>query len=180
MKTCSMLFALVLFSVLFSVFFSATAQAQDPVGALGSHSIKVFAEFSGAETGQSSGVLWGASAGGYLQGRLLGFVLRGSEESSGTNIHVYDAVAGPRLALPLPILKPFVEIGGGMGHSGYYDEQGYFGSGWGPAWQVDSGVEHGLLPRLQWRIVEAAYGRIYVGPGVSSTTISTGLTLHLW
>jgi hypothetical protein len=175
-KICSKLLAL----ALFSAFIPLPVFGAGHLAAVGGHSINVFAELSGARTGQSSGTSWGGSAGGYLQGQLLGFVLRGTADRNGRNIHVYDLVAGPRVSLPVPLLKPFVEITGGLGHAGYYNSTGAFGSGWGPAWQLNAGLQHGIFPRLQWRIVEVGYGHIYTGPGVTPTIVSTGLVLRLW
>jgi hypothetical protein len=176
-KTPSVLLALALLSAI--TLFAPAARAQDPADGLGAHSANLFADFSSATVGQGDGWIWGGSAGGYYQSHLLGFVLRGSAVPGGDTIHVYEALAGPRLALDIPILKPFIEATGGMGHSGYYDGIGNFARAWGPAWQVDAGVEHGLFPHLRWRIVDVAYGHVYVGPGISPTIISTGLALHL-
>lgn len=176
-KSCLALFALALLSVSFTL----PANAQDLLSDNdGGHEAKVFAEFSGAHSGQGTGYLWGGSAGGYLQGHLLGVVLRGTAEPSGATVHVFNVVCGPRLAVDLPVFRLYVEAAGGMGHAGYYDTYGNFGSSWGPAWQADAGVSHGLLSRLDWRVLEVAYGRIYAGPGVSPVIISTGLSLHLW
>ena len=173
MKRCSMWFAL----ASLSVFFTLTARAQDITGG---HSANVFAEFSSANLGQGDGFIWGGSAGGYLQGHVLGWVLRGTAEPSGDMFHFYNAVAGPRIALDIPFLKPYVEAAGGVGHSNYVNGAGNSGSSWGAAWQVDAGVEHGLFPHLRWRIVEVGYGHIYAGPGISPTVISTGLSLKLF
>jgi|HubBroStandDraft_5_1064220.scaffolds.fasta_scaffold349047_2 hypothetical protein len=175
-KRCSFLLTVASLSVFF--LFPCGSRAQEP-GA-GGHTAHVFAEFTAANLGQGDGFIWGGSAGAYEQGHVLGWVLRGSADTAGGTFHVYNAVVGPRIALDLPLLKPFVEATGGVGHSDYYGSSGSTGSSWGAAWQVDGGVEHGLLPRLRWRIVEVAYGHIYAGPGVSPTTISTGLTLHVW
>jgi len=176
MKRCSMLFALALLSAVIT----APAQAQDPAGGLGGHQGNLFAEFSAANLGQGTGFISGASAGGYLQGPLLGLVMRATAAPGGDTFHVYSAVLGPRIAFDLPVLRPFIEAGGGIGHSSYYNSGGNFARGWGPAWQIDAGVEHSLLPRVQWRVLEVAWGHIDVGPGVAPTVISSGLTLHLW
>jgi hypothetical protein len=173
-KNCPMLLALALLSVSFTL----SARAQDPAAGIG-RSPWVFAEGSTANIGQGNGFIWGASAGGYVQGHLLGWVLRGTAEPAGGTFHIYNAVIGPRVTLDLPLLQPFLEAAGGIGHSTYDAANGNLGGSWGAAWQVAAGVEHGLLPRIRWRVVEVAYGHIYAGPGVSPTVISTGLTLHL-
>ncbi len=176
MNRCSMLFAVALLSAVIA----SPAPAQDPTSGLGSHTGNFFAEFSAANLGQGSGFISGASAGGYFQGRLLGMVLRATAAPGGDSFHVYSAVLGPRIAFDLPMVKPFLEAGGGIGHSSYYNPAGDFSRAWGPAWQVDAGVEHSLLPWVNWRILEVAYGHIDVGSGIAPTIVSSGLTLHLW
>jgi hypothetical protein len=168
-----MLFALALLS---AFTFTALARAQESVDGLTGRSGSVFAEFSAANPGQGNGFLWGGSAGAAMQGRFLGFVVRGTAEPSGPNIHLYEAVFGPRFAFDLPWVKPFVEAGGGMGRN--VNDYGTGGPAWGAAWQVAAGVEHDLGPHLRWRAIEAAYGHIYAAGGVSPFIISTGLRLR--
>jgi hypothetical protein len=156
------------------------ALAQDDGLGLGHHGANVFAEFSGGRTGQVEGIVWGGSAGGYLQGRLLGFVVRGTALPSNSAIRIYDAVLGPRFSIGLPFVRAFAEVGGGMGHSSFYDSTGNLTSDWGAAWQVNVGVAHTILPRVDWRILEGSYARIYTGPVVSPVMLSTGVTLHVW
>ncbi|HEX3986803.1 MAG TPA: hypothetical protein VHX13_09365 [Acidobacteriaceae bacterium] len=156
------------------------AVAQDVGFGPGHHGANVFAEFSGGRTGQGEGITWGGSAGSYLQGHLLGLVVRGTALPSNSTIRIYDAVLGPRIAVALPFVRVFAEAGGGMGHSGFYDSTGNLASEWGPAWQVNLGFAHTLLPRVEWRILEGSYSRIYAGPGVSPVMLSTGLSLHVW
>lgn len=176
MKSLSGWCSLALMSALFAV----PALGQE-VGGLGfGHGLNVFAEFSAARSGQGVGTLWGGSAGSYIQGRALGFGLRATDVPSNSAIHVFDAVAGPRVALGLPLVSLFVEAGGGVGRSGYYDRFGNFGDSWGPAWQANVGASHAFLQRVSWRILDVGYGRIYAGPNVSPLFISTGLNLHVW
>lgn len=176
MKSLSRCFALTLLPVLLSL----PALAQDTGIGLPHHGANLFAELSAGRTGQGEGIVWGGSAGAYLQGSLLGFVIRGTALPGNTAIRVYDAVLGPRFAVTLPFVRAFAEAGGGMGHSGYYDSTGSLTSHWGPAWQINAGVARTLLPRVEWRILEGSYARIYAGPGVSPVMLSTGLTLHAW
>lgn len=167
--------------VLLSVSLSAPAFAQDEGLGSGSRSGSVFLEASAARTGQGAGWVWGGSAGGYIQGRVLGFVARATALPGNSDIHVYDAVIGPRLAVTLPFVRGWVEAGGGMGYTGgYYSSPTTLGSAWGAAWQVDAGVSHRIFPRVDWRILEVGYGHIYTGSGVSPVMASTGLTLHLF
>jgi hypothetical protein len=172
-KRSARLFALVLLS---AFTFTALARAQESVDGFSGRSGSFFAEFSAANPGQGNGFLWGGSAGAAMQGRLLGFVLRGTAEPSGNNIHLYQAVLGPRFAVELPWFRPFVEAGGGMGRN--VNGNGYSGSSWGAAWQAAIGAERDLGPHIRWRAIEVAYGHIFAAGGVSPTVISTGFTLH--
>ena len=170
-----------LFLILLSAVLSTPAFAQDAgLGGL-SRRGSVFLEASAARTGQGAGYVWGGSAGAYIQGRILGLVARATALPGNQDIHVYDAVLGPRLAVTLPFVRAWVEAGGGMGYTGgYYSSPGTLGTSWGAAWQADAGVSHGILPHLDWRILEIGYGHIYTGSGVSPVMASTGLTLHIW
>jgi hypothetical protein len=166
--------------ILLSAFLSAPAFAQDEGLGIGPRSGSVFAEFSTAHSGQGTGVIWGGSGGGYIQGHLLGFMARATVLPGNVNIHSYSAVLGPRLAVSLPFVRLFVEAGGGVGRSDSFNDLGLWSNAWGAAWQADVGVAHSLGPRLDWRMLEIAYGRIYAGSGASPLVASTGLTLHLW
>jgi hypothetical protein len=166
--------------VLFSASITAPLLAQDDGIGAGRRGASVFAEFSAARPGQGESVVWGGSGGGYIQGRILGFAARATALPSNSGIRLYSAVVGPRIAISLPMVRAFVEAGGGTGYTNYYNGLGESGASWGAAWQADAGVSHGILPRVDWRILEVAYGHIYVGQGISPAVASTGLTLHLW
>lgn len=166
--------------VLLFAFTFTPAFAQDTAGLGMGHAGNLFLEASTARTGQGSGFIWGGSAGAYLQGRLLGFVARATALPGNATTHAYSAVLGPRIAVSLPLFRAYLEAGGGYGRSDGYNSGYATGSSWGPAWQVDVGVEHTLLPHLDWRILELAYGHIYAGPGLAPTVLSTGLTVHFW
>ena len=121
MKTPSAWLAL----VLLSAFTSAPAFAQDDGLGVGPRGGSVFAEASaGQRRDKADGVIWGGSGGGYFQGHVLGFMARATALPGNANLRVYDAVIGPRLAVSLPFVRLFVEAGGGMGHSGYYNSAG--------------------------------------------------------
>lgn len=171
MTQCWKLYALALLSACIA----APAIAQNPIS---NHSSGIFAEFSMANPGQGEGWIGGGSAGAFFQGHSLGWVLRGLAEPSGATSHVYEATFGPRIAMTLPFLKPFIEVGGGAGHASYSTGYGALGRSWGVAWQADAGLEHQLLPMMRWRILELGYGHIYAGPGVSPLIASTGLSLN--
>jgi hypothetical protein len=179
MKTPSAFAAFFLFSALLSASSSTQAFAQDEGLSIGRGG-SVFVEGSVARTGTGSGVIWGGSGGGYIQGHLLGFIARATVLPGNGNFHAYSAVLGPRVAMSLPFVRVFAEAGGGVGRSDSFNNYGLWTAGWGPAWQADAGVSHSLGSRLDWRILEVAYGHIYAGSGVSPVVASTGFTLHLW
>lgn len=161
---------------LLSACIALPAVAQDSMAGIGNRSAGIFAEFSMANPGQGQGWISGGSGGGYFQGRLLGWALRGMAAPSGPTTHLYEATVGPRIAISLPFVKPFIEVGGGAGHASY--STGYaFGRSWGAAWQANIGVDHQLLPMIRWRILDLGYGHIYAGPGVSPLIAGTGLSL---
>lgn len=170
---CSALFLL-------PALFCLPTLAQDTGIGLPHHGANFFAEFSGGRTGQGEGIMWGGSAGAYLQGSLLGLVVRSTALPSNSAIRVYDATLGPRMAVSLPFVRLYAEAGGGMGHAGYYDSSGNLASAWGAAWQANLGFARTLFPRVEWRILEGSYGRVFAGPGVSPVMLSTGVTLHVW
>lgn len=170
-----------LFVVLLSAFLSTPARAQDEGLGGASRSGSIFIEASAGSVGQGYGTLWGGSAGGYVQGRVLGFVARATALPGNANTHLYNAVVGPRLAVSLPFVRAWIEAGGGVGYTGgAYLSGSSSGNSWGAAWQANAGVSHGILPRLDWRILEIGYGHIYTGSGVSPVMASTGVTLHIW
>lgn len=174
-KTPSAWLALVLLSALTS----ASAFAQEGLG-LGPRGGGVFAEFTAADAGQGAGAITGGSGGGYVQGHVLGLVARATVLPGNYSLHAYSAVIGPRLAVSVPIFRVFLEGGGGMGRTDNYNGQGPLGTSWGAAWQVDAGFSHRILGRIDWRILDAGYGHIYAGSGVSPVMLSTGLALHVW
>lgn len=186
MKTRSARLFPVVVSALLSASLAAPVMAQDVGLGGGPRSGSVFAEVSAARTGQGAGYVWGGSAGGYLQGRVLGFVARATILPGNGDIHVYDAVIGPRLATNLPFVRLWLEAGGGVGYTGgYYNSSSSTSSNsttsdWGAAWQADAGVSHHIASRLDWRILEVGYAHIYTGSGVSPVMASTGLSLRLW
>ena len=176
MKTPSVFLAL----VVLSASLSTPAFCQDEGLGIGPRSGSLFVEASAATVGQGYGTLWGGSAGGYIQGRVLGFVARATALPGNANTHLYNAVIGPRLAVTLPFVRAWVEAGGGVGYAGGAYVTSSSSSAWGAAWQANAGVSHGILPRVDWRILEIGYGHIYSGSGLSPLMASTGLTLHIF
>jgi hypothetical protein len=159
---------------------STPALAQDEGLGINPRSGSIFAEFSAADAGQGAGAVWGGSGGGYIQGHWMGFIARTTVLPGNGNLHAYNAVLGPRLAVSLPLFRLFAEAGGGVGRDDSFNSVGIWGAHWGASWQADAGISHPVASRLDWRILEVAYGHIYAGSGLSPAVASTGLTLHLW
>jgi hypothetical protein len=166
--------------VLLSVSLTAPAFAQDDGLGIGHRGGSVFLEATAGSVGQGAGVLWGGSGGGYIQGHVLGFVARVTALPGNPNLRSYDAVIGPRMAVALPLVRLFVEAGGGMGRVDNYDTAVTPGTTWGAAWRLDAGISHAIFPRVDWRILDVSYGHIDAGTGVSPVIAGTGLTLHIW
>ena len=130
--------------------------------------------------GQGAGVLWGGSGGGYFQGHVLGFVARATALPGNANLRAYDAVMGRGLAVSLPLVRLFVEAGGGLGRSDSYNSAGIFGPSWGQRgrWTRASRMASCLASTgasLSWDTAISTRAQ-----GVSPAMASTGLTLHLW
>jgi hypothetical protein len=175
--------SLIAFLALIVWFNLGNASAQARPTAYGGRETAVFGELNFARPGQGAGNVLGGTIGGYEQGNLFGLGLRGTVDTVGSNIHVYQATIGPRVTLRLPKLTVFGELGGGIGHAGYHrfnDLNSVVTSSWGASWQANAGVDWGILPfGLKWRVVEFGYGKVYAGPGVTPKTISTGIVWRL-
>lgn len=172
---------LVLSLLLWFSFGKASAQVRPT--SLGGRETAVFGELNFARPGQGAGNVLGGTLGGYEQGYLFGVGVRGTVDSVGSDIHVYQATIGPRVTIRLPSLTVFGELGGGIGHAGYHrfdSLNSVVTSSWGASWQANAGVDWGILPfGLKWRVVEFGYGKVYSGPGVTPKTISTGIVWRL-
>ncbi|MBW4028465.1 MAG: hypothetical protein HIU93_13860 [Acidobacteria bacterium] len=176
--------SLVLLVVLFLPLCWLPQAGAQPRSAGSRHNLSVFGEFSASRPGQGSGFVYGPTAGAYMQtSRHLGLTARGSILREGSAIHVYQGLLGPRISAHLPRFTLYGEGLGGLGHAGYQvptPTGNGIASGWGLAWQLDAGLDHHILPHTDWRVVELAYGKVYTSRTVTSTTISTGLVIHLF
>ncbi|HZD78044.1 MAG TPA: hypothetical protein VE218_13635 [Acidobacteriaceae bacterium] len=110
----------------------------------------------------------------------LGADLRGSVLGISQTTTLTSGEIGPRVSIHpyvLPLM-PYLEALGGIGH---YD----FNAGPGSSstqfeYQFLAGIDHTLIPRLDWRVVEFSYGGLSVFNGtLHPKTISTGLVLRL-
>jgi len=107
------------------------------------------------------------SVGGDLRGQYI----------TGNQLHHWNIMAGPRLALRSGGLRPYAEFLVGFG--GYKDSlysAGYTGH---LDYAAVVGVDKHLLPLIDWRVIEFAYNSYFNNrnaPG--SKQFSTGIVLH--
>ena len=110
----------------------------------------------------------------------LGADLRGSVLGISQTTTLTSGEIGPRVSIH-PHVLPFMPYLEALGGIGYYD----FGAGPGSSstqfeYQFLAGIDHTLIPRLDWRVVEFSYGGLSVFNGtLHPKTISTGLVLRL-
>jgi hypothetical protein len=147
----------------------------------------VYATFTAAKTGvPNTSWIYGPTVGAYFDSSHLavlewGVDLRGSFLGGNGTHQLQSGLVGPRVAAHLPIipLKPYVEGLVGIGH---------LEAGQGSAqlsatkfeYQVVGGVELNVLPRLDWRVIEASYGGLPgIANGINPTTLSTGLVFRV-
>jgi hypothetical protein len=145
----------------------------------------IYAEFGGSKiNAPSNDWIYGPTFGAYsdfipLPFLHLGADLRGSVLGVSQNTTLYSGMIGPRLSVHphvLPI-NPYIETVFGFGH---YDYGSNGGSDTKFEYQFLGGIDHTVIPRLDWRVVEFSYGGLSAfGSSIHPKTISTGLVLRL-
>jgi hypothetical protein len=145
----------------------------------------IYAEFGGSKiNAPSDDWIYGPTFGVYSDFIPLPFVhlgadLRGSVLGVSQNTTLYSGMIGPRLSVHphvLPI-SPYIEAVFGIGH---YDYGFNGGSDTKFEYQFLGGIDHTVIPRLDWRVVEFSYGGLSAfGSSIHPKTISTGLVLRL-
>jgi hypothetical protein len=128
------------------------------------------------ELGYGTGL--GGSGGFILEhSRLVALDFRGVAVGARVPLHTVIAEIGPRFAPRFGRLQPYAEVLGGIGHSEFKPAAGSTGpsKGFGVAFSVDFGLDLRLKHHFEWRVAEYGYNHIYVGTGVSPTTLNTGL-----
>jgi hypothetical protein len=155
------------------------------IGSLAHAQTGIYAEFGGSKVDSPNDQwIYGPTFGIYTDFLPLPFVhlgadLRGSVLGPGENTTLYSGLLGPRISVHphvLPI-NPYIEALAGIGH---FD----FGPGQGSDTQFEyqflAGIDHTIVPRLDWRVVEFSYGGLSAFEGsLHPKTISTGLVLRL-
>ena len=106
--------------------------------------------------------------------------LRGSVLRPDSNTNLFSVLIGPRLAVHPHVvpLTPYVE---GLIGAGHYSFGNNLGSRTKLEYQLLGGVDHTLVPHLDWRIIEFSYGGLstFTHEDLHPKTLSTGLVLRL-
>ena len=145
----------------------------------------LYAEFGGSKVNApSDDWIYGPTFGAYTDFLPLPFVhlgadLRGSVLGVSQTTTLYSGLIGPRLSVHPPVLPitPYIEALAGIG---YYDYGRSQGSATKFEYQFLGGIDHTILPRLDWRVIEFSYGGLSALDGsLHPKTISTGLVLRL-
>jgi len=147
--------------------------------------VGLYAEFGGANiSGADDNWIYGPTFGVYTDFLPLPFVhlgadLRGSILGPSQTTRVYSGLIGPRLSVHphvLPI-NPYIEALAGIGQINFGGRQG---SDTQFEYQFLGGIDHTLIPRLDWRVIEFSYGGLSAFNGnLHPKTLSTGLVLRL-
>jgi hypothetical protein len=145
----------------------------------------IYAEFGGSKiNAPSDDWIYGPTFGAYSDFVPLPFVhlgadLRGSVLGVSQNTTLYSGMIGPRLSVHPHVLpvSPYLEAVFGIGH---YDYGSNGGSDTKFEYQFLGGIDHTVIPRLDWRVIEFSYGGLSAfGSSIHPKTISTGLVLRL-
>jgi hypothetical protein len=154
-------------------------------GRVASAQTGLYAEFGGSKVNApSDDWIYGPTFGVYEDFLPLPFVhlgadLRGSVLGVSQTTTLYSGLIGPRLSVHphvLPI-NPYIEALAGIGHYDYGRGQG---SDTQFEYQFLGGIDHTLIPRLDWRVIEFSYGGLSaLNSSLHPKTISTGLVLRL-
>ncbi len=109
----------------------------------------------------------------------VGADLRGSVLRPADNTTLFSVVVGPRISFHPHVisLNPYFEPMVGVGHYS-------FGNNVGPRTKLEysilGGVDHTILPHLDWRVIEFSYSGIttFTAATLHPKTISTGIVLR--
>lgn len=147
--------------------------------------VGLYAEFGGAKiNAPSNDWIYGPTFGAYADFVPLPIVhiggdIRGSVLGVSQTTTLYSGLIGPRISVHPHVLplSPYIEAVAGIGH---YDYGRGFGSDTKFEYQFLGGIDHTIIPRLDWRVVEFSYGGLSAfGSSLHPKTISTGVVLRL-
>ena len=168
--------------LLLTALFSTHLQAQVAPASSRPFTTYAYGAASGAEHELNFGHALGATGGVFLQrSQWLGLDLRGVILTARVPLHTYIGEAGPRVAPRFGPVRPYAELLGGLGHSGYLQPpNNVLLGGFGAAWTYAFGTDLRITHRFQWRVAEYSHSHIYAGTGASPTILSTGIVFRIF
>lgn len=109
----------------------------------------------------------------------VGLDLRGSILRPADNTTLFSVLVGPRIAFH-PKVVPLVPYAEALVGSGHYSFGNNTGSRTKLQYDFLAGVDHPLVPHLDWRVVEFSYGSLttFSAATLHPKTLSTGLVLR--
>lgn len=163
--------------------FSASAQIIQ--GLIAKPKISVFGTFTDIKPDLSyyhDYAVWGMTGGGFIQSRhIVGVEVRGSVTRWGGLEHQETALGGPRAALHLGYLSPYICVLGGAGSAWWWNNpvrsdqpKPKLDYDIGPEWSGVGGIDIHVNHHIAIRAGEYSYSKIYV-TGRTLTPISAGV-----
>lgn len=160
---------------------SGSLRAQVSASSSKPFSLYGYAVASGAEHELNYGHALGGSGGVILQkSQWMALDVRGVILTARVPLHTFIGEVGPRIAPRFGPVRPYAEVLGGLGHSGYVPTQGGLAGGFGATWTIDFGADLRITRRFQWRVAEYSHSHIYAGTGASPTILSTGVVVRIF
>ena len=170
---------------LFCIAASALSFAQvAPSTKGGGAGLHVFGEFTAGKPNYDSDFLLGPTVGGYLQfSHWIGGEARGSILKWGPSHYHQDmALVGPRVQYPFHRFVPYGAFDVGVAHVTYPPTvEAPVTSANKLAWELASGVDYPLNHRIDLRLFDFTYGKIYVlQHGLNPKGFSSGIVFRLF
>jgi hypothetical protein len=92
----------------------------------------------------------------------------------GASAHVYEAMFGPRLGIPIGKFRPFAEFEVGVGHVATNG----FGSDTSVATAIGGGLDYKIIRPLAWRFQGDYIHTSFFNNGQNNLRLSTGIVLR--
>jgi hypothetical protein len=170
----------------------ANARGQAIPALKASSQLSVFGTFTDAKPDfrhWGDEAVYGVSAGGMLQSHhILGLEVRGSILRWGNGLeHQEYALAGPRAALHLRRISPYIVALGGYAHAWEwhdmprpYAPKPKLDVGFGSQWTICGGLDYRLSHHISIRAGELGYSRIYATThSLDQLNASAGIVFHI-
>jgi hypothetical protein len=168
-----------------------SASAQVITGLLSKPKISVFGTFTDIKPDLSyygDYAVYGMSGGGFIQSRhIIGGEVRGSITRWGGLEHQETALGGPRAALHLGYLSPYICVLGGAGSVWWWDHPVHSNQprpkldyDIGPEWSGIGGIDVHVSHHIAIRAGEFSYSKIYTRKTLTPISASVGIVYRLY